>query len=164
MTCERQQFKRPKGVHEVRMHGKVYYYAWRGGPRIRAAFGTPEFDQELAHAKATPKSHRAEHKAPPGAPKVGNRLQLDRAKNPDLTHLYRHYGFDGKLLYVGVTRSTPTRWLEHNKRSTWVDEVAVITVDHYPTREAAEDAEAAAILAERPLFNRVVRIGQKLAA
>jgi hypothetical protein len=46
----------------------------------------------------------------------------------------------------------------------WTDEVALITVDHYPTREDAEAAEAAVILAERPTFNRVVRIAKKLAA
>jgi integrase len=36
---------RLKGLHEVKSHGRVYCYAWRGGPRIEsdAAPGTPEF-------------------------------------------------------------------------------------------------------------------------
>ena len=32
-----------RGIHEVRAKGRVYYYAWRGGPRIKAAYGTVEF-------------------------------------------------------------------------------------------------------------------------
>jgi integrase len=32
-----------KGLHIVRMGAKVYIYAWRGGPRIKAALGTPQF-------------------------------------------------------------------------------------------------------------------------
>jgi predicted GIY-YIG superfamily endonuclease len=157
-----------KGVHIVRGHGKEYCYAWRGGPRIMSKMGTKAFDAELGRAKATPKSQRAEYKTPLKEPNIGNRIQLDSDKNPDLTHLYRHYGFDGKLLYVGITKSTLGRWGEHtrrgDRRSIWTDEVALITVDHYPTREDAEAAEAAVILAERPTFNRVVRIAKKLAA
>ena len=32
-----------KGLHTVKSKGKTYYYAWRGGPRIEAEFGTPAF-------------------------------------------------------------------------------------------------------------------------
>lgn len=32
-----------KGVHKVRSNGRTYYYAWRGGPRLRGEPGTPEF-------------------------------------------------------------------------------------------------------------------------
>jgi len=32
-----------KGLHTVKMNGRTYYYAWRGGPRIEAEPGTPEF-------------------------------------------------------------------------------------------------------------------------
>lgn len=32
-----------KGLHTVRMGKRTYYYAWRGGPRIEAEPGTPEF-------------------------------------------------------------------------------------------------------------------------
>ncbi len=40
-----------KGLHIVRSKGRTYYYAWRGGPRIDAPFGTPEFHAEFADAK-----------------------------------------------------------------------------------------------------------------
>lgn len=44
-----------KGVHIVKSNGSTYVYAWRGGPRIKAEIGTPEFFQELAEVtnKAT---------------------------------------------------------------------------------------------------------------
>lgn len=41
-----------KGLHIVRSGGKVYAYAWRGGPRIRARLGTPEFVAEFNAAVA----------------------------------------------------------------------------------------------------------------
>jgi hypothetical protein len=41
-----------KGLHEVRAKGRVYYYAWRGGPRIKAGYGTPDFVVEYVQALA----------------------------------------------------------------------------------------------------------------
>lgn len=32
-----------KGLHTVKAKGKVYYYAWRGGPAVTGEPGTPEF-------------------------------------------------------------------------------------------------------------------------
>lgn len=32
-----------KGVAKVRAKGRIYYYAWRGGPRLRGEPGSPEF-------------------------------------------------------------------------------------------------------------------------
>lgn len=40
-----------KGVHRVRSRGRVYYYAWRGGPRINADPDTPEFAEQYAKAR-----------------------------------------------------------------------------------------------------------------
>lgn len=41
-----------KGVHVVRAKGRTYTYAWRGGPRIHAEPGSPEFVHELAELTA----------------------------------------------------------------------------------------------------------------
>lgn len=41
-----------KGVYVVRAKGRTYVYAWRGGPRVHAAPGTPEFVRELAELTA----------------------------------------------------------------------------------------------------------------
>lgn len=32
-----------KGLHTVKVKGRIYYYAWRGGPAIKGEPGTPEF-------------------------------------------------------------------------------------------------------------------------
>lgn len=40
-----------KGLHVVKTKGNTYYYAWRGGPRILAPLGTPEFLEEWKLAK-----------------------------------------------------------------------------------------------------------------
>lgn len=40
-----------KGLHAVKAKGRIYYYAWRGGPRINSEFGTPEFHAEFAETR-----------------------------------------------------------------------------------------------------------------
>ena len=32
-----------RGIAKVKAKGLIYYYAWRGGPRLRGVPGTPEF-------------------------------------------------------------------------------------------------------------------------
>lgn len=39
-----------KGVCKVRSKGRTYWYAWRGGPRLRGEPGTPEFVASYAEA------------------------------------------------------------------------------------------------------------------
>jgi len=41
-----------KGVHWVTSKGRDYYYAWRGGPRLKGVPGTPEFLASYAEAVA----------------------------------------------------------------------------------------------------------------
>ncbi|WP_406851461.1 tyrosine-type recombinase/integrase [Brevundimonas sp. BH3] len=41
-----------KGIHIVTARSKTYVYAWRGGPRLHAPMGTPEFFKELAEVTA----------------------------------------------------------------------------------------------------------------
>ena len=40
------------GLHRVTIGARVYHYAWRGGPRIAAAYGTAEFAREFAEHRA----------------------------------------------------------------------------------------------------------------
>lgn len=39
-----------KGLHRVKVKGNTYLYAWRGGPRLYAEEGTPEFFREYKQA------------------------------------------------------------------------------------------------------------------
>lgn len=41
---------RLKGVAKITAKGRTYYYAWRGGPRLRGEPGTPEFMQSYNEA------------------------------------------------------------------------------------------------------------------
>jgi integrase len=41
-----------KGVHAVKANGTTYYYAWRGGPRLRGEPGTPAFHNSYNEAFA----------------------------------------------------------------------------------------------------------------
>jgi integrase len=46
---------RLSGVHQVTARGKIYHYAWRGGPRLPGAPGSPEFVAAYAAAHAARK-------------------------------------------------------------------------------------------------------------
>ncbi|MCG2628825.1 tyrosine-type recombinase/integrase [Bradyrhizobium sp. WYCCWR 13023] len=53
-----------KGIHKVKARlatgeGKTYYYAWRGGPQMKATPGTPEFVREYHEAHAGARQPRA---------------------------------------------------------------------------------------------------------
>jgi hypothetical protein len=86
------------------------------------------------------------------------RVKPDPIPTPGLTHLYRHYDIEGRLLYVGVAPPTNKRLQPHRQQAAWLHLTTIITVDDYPTRAWAEAAEARAILEERPIYNHVVRV------
>lgn len=67
--------------------------------------------------------------------------------------LYRFFAANGELLYIGLTLNPGTRWKKHAKEKPWWTEVVGITLEHFPSREAVEAAEVAAIRAERPVYN-----------
>lgn len=69
------------------------------------------------------------------------------------TSLYRLYGADGALLYVGISTRPFQRVREHSKGQTWWTEVASQTFEHFPTREEAAAAELDAIRTENPQHN-----------
>lgn len=50
-----------KGLHVVKAKGRTYCYAWRGGPRIEAKFGTPGFFAECAEHQ-NPMAHLDDRK------------------------------------------------------------------------------------------------------
>jgi len=69
------------------------------------------------------------------------------------TALYRAYSGKGELLYVGISLSVFTRLSSHKSSSAWFDSLSDITVEWYPDRGAAADAEEKAIHTEYPIFN-----------
>lgn len=69
------------------------------------------------------------------------------------TQLYRHFGRDGALLYVGISLFSVYRLAQHINGSHWADRITTISIERFASREAAFRAETAAIVNERPLFN-----------
>lgn len=69
------------------------------------------------------------------------------------TSLYRHYSADDKLLYVGVSISAVHRLGQHAEHSDWYNSITRVTIERFETREAALQAERAAIIKERPAHN-----------
>ncbi|MEU8197435.1 hypothetical protein AB0C10_26965 [Microbispora amethystogenes] len=77
-----------------------------------------------------------------------------RATPPTVTTaLYRYYDAQDRLLYVGITDNLIGRTMDHVQRSSWSEFATRATIERYPTRKEADEAERAAITAERPLFN-----------
>ena len=67
--------------------------------------------------------------------------------------LYRHFDVDGRLLYVGVALGPVARLQQHASQSSWVKDIAQMTVERFPSRAAAEQAERHAIRLEQPVHN-----------
>ena len=70
------------------------------------------------------------------------------------TTVYRHFDKDGELLYVGISMSFLHRQVAHRRVKSWFDQIATITLTHYPSRREALDAETLAIRTESPKYNR----------
>lgn len=79
------------------------------------------------------------------------------------TWLYRYFDANDRLLYVGIAFDVLKRAQGHRRHAAWWSQAATYTEELYPTRTAAEAAEAEAIRAEAPLFN-VVHNRRRVAA
>lgn len=67
--------------------------------------------------------------------------------------VYRIFGAGDVLLYVGTTDDLNRRMKEHRRRSVWWPWAVRSVITRFETRQAAEEAEAEAIISEHPLFN-----------
>jgi len=67
--------------------------------------------------------------------------------------VYRHFNQAGELLYIGAAQNGFKRLLIHRDKSFWFHEVAVVTIEHFATREEASAAEHSAIASENPRYN-----------
>ncbi|WP_405536949.1 GntR family transcriptional regulator [Streptomyces antimycoticus] len=74
---------------------------------------------------------------------------------PERTALYRLYGADDRLLYVGITSEPKTRMKAHAADKSWWTEVQTREVEWFGTRDEAAAAEVEAIRREQPLHNHI---------
>lgn len=76
------------------------------------------------------------------------------ANKPDgRTALYRHFGEDGSLLYVGISVCPVTRFGQHKERSAWFGTIKRVEVEWFETRALALSAKTEAIRSEAPSWN-----------
>jgi predicted GIY-YIG superfamily endonuclease len=68
--------------------------------------------------------------------------------------LYRFWGKNKELLYIGISKSFGNRFNQHAHIAEWFAAAETVTIEHYPTRKSVEAAEKKAIRAERPLHNK----------
>lgn len=69
--------------------------------------------------------------------------------------LYRFFGSEGELLYVGISLHPFARMSQHRGDKSWWGEVASTTIERFPSRPAVLEAEREAIKSERPRYNIV---------
>lgn len=69
------------------------------------------------------------------------------------TALYRHFDAAGSLLYVGISLSPLARLSAHGDGSHWAQAISRVTMEWFPDRKSALDAELKAIREELPAHN-----------
>lgn len=69
--------------------------------------------------------------------------------------LYRFWGHNNELLYVGISSDIGRRIHQHAKGKAWFEDVDHITTGHFPDRETVLAAEQYAIKTEKPHWNVV---------
>lgn len=79
--------------------------------------------------------------------------------NPKQHILYRHFGHDGELLYVGITADPGRRFQSHAAATPWWNQVIGITLEHFANRVELRQAEKAAIQSENPRYNKTHSAG-----
>lgn len=67
--------------------------------------------------------------------------------------LYRFFGLNDELLYIGITFDPPMRFRQHSTDKPWWAEVSRIGIETFPSRRAVLEAERRAIITERPRWN-----------
>ncbi|MEU9470456.1 GntR family transcriptional regulator [Streptomyces avermitilis] len=74
-------------------------------------------------------------------------------ESPERTALYRLYGADDTLLYVGISLEPDQRLKKHRWTQRWGDLIARQEIEWFDTWAAAESAERQAVQVERPIHN-----------
>ena len=80
------------------------------------------------------------------------------------THLYKHYDRRSRLLYVGISLSALQRLIQHRVDAEWFNEIHMIVVEKFPTREKALREETKLIKKHKPPFNKAQKLGREAAA
>jgi integrase len=113
-----------KGIAKATAKGRTYYYAWRGGPRLRGEPGSPEFHasyNEAIESRRTPDTGRFQSLV------VAYRASADYAKLADSTRknwspwLDRIADYFGELRIAQFDRPEKIRPIIRRWRNQWTD-------------------------------------------
>ncbi len=69
--------------------------------------------------------------------------------------VYRHWGKDGELLYIGSSKRVDRRTMQHKHTTVWWNEIKDITIENYACLQEARQAEKQAIKKEKPKYNKL---------
>lgn len=113
-----------KGIAKVKAKGRTYYYAWRGGPRLRGEPGSPEFiasyNEAVEQLRALDKNRFrfvvADYKGSAGYKKLADSTRDQWGKWLDRIALYF-----GELRIVQFDRPEKIRPVIRRWRSQWAD-------------------------------------------
>jgi integrase len=113
-----------KGIAKVRAKGRIYYYAWRGGPRLRGGPGSPEFMasyNEAIEQRRTPDKSRfrfvvADYKASAEYKKLAESTRTQWGKWLD-----RISEYFGELSIAQFDRPEKIRPVIRRWRNQWAD-------------------------------------------
>jgi len=85
------------------------------------------------------------------------RIGRDRFHRPDVTGLvlYRCYGLDGTLMYIGRTKNLRNRLAAHRADKPWWSSVEYITAEPHDNLKVLRYNERRAIWMEEPFFNQM---------
>lgn len=72
---------------------------------------------------------------------------------PHETSVYRFYGEQEQLLYIGVSWAPFKRWAYHRRNAAWFSRAQVVQVDVYRSRRTALRIEREGIREQAPAFN-----------
>lgn len=72
-------------------------------------------------------------------------------------YVYRFFDKNDKLLWVGCSSDVKRRIEEHKRIRPWMHETVRVTTEPYETYEDGRSAEARAVEAEKPKYNRFLK-------
>ncbi len=84
---------------------------------------------------------------------IGRDIEVGKLEWARWFYVYRYYGAEGELLYIGFTADPYTRWRQHRRNSEWAPLAAFVRVERFAYEDLARIAETVAIRTETPRFN-----------
>lgn len=69
------------------------------------------------------------------------------------TYLYKHWNYDGVVIYVGITANPEQRLYNHKRNASWFKEVSQVSFKKFSNRLMARTAERYSIKTDKPAYN-----------